>query len=82
MNPIKIVEYMSSGKAIVTSNLSVLKELLGEDGAVFCDPDDIEQWVAAIDTLKDKKVRDGYGKVVLDKFNKGLTWEARAQKLL
>lgn len=82
MNPIKIVEYMSSGKAIVTSNLSVLKELLGEDGAVFCDPDDIEQWVAAIDALRNKKVREGYGKVVLDKFNKGLTWEARAQKLL
>lgn len=82
MNPIKIVEYMSSGKAIITSDLSVLKEVLGEDGAIFSDPNKIEQWLVALEVLMDKSTRDKYGEVALSKFKEGLTWEARAMKLL
>ncbi len=82
MNPIKIVEYMSSGKAIITSDLPVLKEVLGERGAIFSDPNKIEQWRDALNRLKDKTTRDEYGDVALSKFEDGLTWEARAMKLL
>ncbi len=82
MNPIKIVEYMSSGKAIITSDMHVLKEVLGEDGAIFADPNEIEKWQSALDSFKDKSLRDRYGDTALERFEEGLTWEARAQKLL
>lgn len=82
MNPIKIVEYMSSGKAIITSNIPVLKEVLGTEGALFADPNKIEEWQKALFYLKSQNVRDEYGAVVIKKFKEGLTWEARAKKLL
>lgn len=82
MNPIKIVEYMSSGKAIITSNIPVLKEVLGTEGAWFADPNKIEEWQKALFYLKSQNVRDKYGAVVIKKFKEGLTWEARAKKLL
>lgn len=82
MNPIKIVEYMSSGKAIITSDMLVLKEVLGEDGAIFADPNEIEKWQSALVSLKDKSLRERYGSIALKRFEEGLTWEARAKKLL
>lgn len=82
MNPIKIVEYMSSGKAIITSNIPVLKEVLGTEGALFADPNKIEEWQNALFHLKSQNNRDKYGAIVIKKFEEGLTWEARAKKLL
>mgnify|MGYP002351146511 CR=1 FL=1 len=82
MNPIKIVEYMSSGKAIVCSDIIVLREVLGDDGAVFVEPDNIQEWISAIGLLKDDKVRDEYSRRALDRFNCGLTWHSRARNVL
>lgn len=82
MNPIKIVEYMSSGKAIVCSDILVLREVLGDDGAFFVGANNIEEWVAAISLLKDDSVRIEYSRRALERFNCGLTWHSRAKKFL
>lgn len=82
MNPIKIVEYMSSGKAIVTSDLPVLKEVLDDDSAVFAKPDNKNSWLSALVKLKNDKLRVKIGDNALEKFEQGLTWESRANKLL
>ncbi len=50
-SPMKLFEYMACGRAILTSDLPVLHEVLNEENAVFCPPDDISAWVTAIRSL-------------------------------
>lgn len=82
MNPIKIIEYMSSGKAIVSSDLPILREVLDEDCAVFATADDPASWCRALERLQDAQLRQRLGRRARDRFNTGLTWKARAGKLL
>jgi len=37
-SPMKMFEYMAAGRAIVTSDLPVIREVLNEKNAVFCEP--------------------------------------------
>jgi glycosyltransferase involved in cell wall biosynthesis len=37
-SPMKMFEYMAAGRAIVTSDLLVIREVLNEGNAVFCEP--------------------------------------------
>jgi glycosyltransferase involved in cell wall biosynthesis len=45
MSPIKIFEYMSSGKAIVCSDLAVLRDILNETNAMLVPADQLNKWV-------------------------------------
>lgn len=47
-SPLKLFEYMAAGKVIVASKLPVLAEVLSNDNAVLCEPDDPAAWAAAI----------------------------------
>ena len=49
MSPMKLFEYMAAGRMIVSSDLPVLREVLNERNAVFCDPEDVEAWCAAVE---------------------------------
>lgn len=40
MSPLKTFEYMASGVPIIASDLPSIREILHEDAAVFCKPDD------------------------------------------
>lgn len=48
MSPMKMFEYMAAGRLIISSDLPVLREVLGEHNAVLCPPDDVAAWVAAV----------------------------------
>jgi len=37
-SPMKMFEYMAAGRAIVTSDLPVIREVLNEKSAIFCEP--------------------------------------------
>jgi glycosyltransferase involved in cell wall biosynthesis len=50
-SPMKMFDYLSCGRAIITSDLPVLHEVLNENNAVFCPPGDVDAWVAAIAEL-------------------------------
>jgi glycosyltransferase involved in cell wall biosynthesis len=50
-SPMKMFEYMASGRAILTSDLSVLHEALDETCAVFCPPEDMQAWRNALSSL-------------------------------
>jgi glycosyltransferase involved in cell wall biosynthesis len=50
-SPMKMFEYMAAGRAILTSNLPVLHEVLDDSMAVFCPPEDGEVWVNALSAL-------------------------------
>jgi len=50
-SPMKMFEYMAAGRAIVSSDLPVLHEVLDESTAVFCPPADLAAWQQALSYL-------------------------------
>lgn len=83
MSPLKIFEYMACGKAIVCSDLPVLKEVFeNQKTALLCDPGDVDGWVKAITTLKEEKARDVLGANARSELEKKYTWDARTKKVL
>jgi glycosyltransferase involved in cell wall biosynthesis len=84
MSPLKLFEYMAAGKAIVCSDLPVIREFLeNEINALLCPPDDIGAWERAIRYLNENKdIRVHLGDKAREKFNDNYTWNLRAQKVL
>ncbi len=58
MSPLKIFEYMGSGRAMIVSDLPVLREIV-TDGvtALLARPDDVDAWVGAVERLRDPTLR-------------------------
>lgn len=82
MNPIKVIEYMSSGKAIIASDLPAIRDCLPKGVAILVDPTDTDGWVNAIRMLEsDKRLYDELCARAKSSFGSGYTWEARARKL-
>lgn len=50
-SPMKMFDYLATGRAIICSDLSVLHEVLNEDNALFCPPEDMSAWKAALALL-------------------------------
>jgi glycosyltransferase involved in cell wall biosynthesis len=58
----KMFEYMAAGRAILTSDLPVLREVLDETTAVFCPSDNVGAWGSALSgLLADKRQRRALG---------------------
>jgi len=57
INPMKMFEYMAAARAIVCADLDVIREVLNQDNAVFCEPDDIGKWKVAIESLLGDELR-------------------------
>ena len=61
MSPLKIFEYMSAGKPIISSNLPAIKEILQHgETALLCDPDNIDEWVENIENLKNTQLQKNW----------------------
>jgi glycosyltransferase involved in cell wall biosynthesis len=84
MSPMKMFEYMATGKAIISSDLMVLKEVLkNEHNALLCDPDRKEDWYAALRRLKnDQALRTAIGAKAKSDLEAHYTWKIRAEKLI
>ncbi len=50
-SPMKMFEYMAAGRAIISSDLPVLHEVLNEQNAIFCSADDPLAWQATLVSL-------------------------------
>lgn len=50
-SPMKLFEYLAAGRAIISSDLPVLREVLNEHNAVLCPADDLHAWVQALKGL-------------------------------
>lgn len=82
-SPLKMFEYMSAGKAIVSSDLAVLREVLEDNvNALLCPPDDIDAWVAALVRLEDPALRTRLGRRAEADFLAGYTWRRRAERIM
>lgn len=57
MSPLKMFEYMASGRVILSSDLPVIREIL-TDGkeAVLIEPDNIDAWKKAVESIANKPV--------------------------
>ena len=51
LSPMKLFEYLASGRVILSSDLPVLREILNEENALLLPPDDATAWVAALRAL-------------------------------
>jgi glycosyltransferase involved in cell wall biosynthesis len=51
-SPMKMFDYLASGRVIISSELPVLHEVLNENNAIFCPPTDAAAWVYALQTIQ------------------------------
>ncbi len=51
MSPLKMFEYMASGKPIITSNLPTIRDVLSEETAYFFTPDSLEEFLTCLSFL-------------------------------
>jgi glycosyltransferase involved in cell wall biosynthesis len=91
INPMKMFEYMAVGRAIVCADLNVIREVLNEGNAVFCEPGSAESeeqessihgWKAAIEALFENEARRLKLGAQARRDVEQLTWIKRVQKIL
>lgn len=84
MSPLKIFEYMSLSKTIITSDLPVLREVLVQGKTAFlCNPLEISDWINTINyCIDNKKELKAMGKKANDCFKKNFTWKKRAERII
>ena len=81
-SPLKLFEYMAAGKAILASDLPVMREVINEEVAMMVSPDDPDGWAEGLKRLADARLRGELGQAALRLFERGYSWEARADTLL
>ena len=81
-SPMKMFDYLATGRAIITSDLPVIREILNDKNAVFCPPEDLSAWTAALSKLIDSpEQREALSKRAHTDAEQ-YTWVARSQKAL
>ena len=81
MSPLKIFEYMSYKKAIIASDLVVLREVLSLKNAILVEPENTKDWVNAINKLRKQEYRDFIANNAFNDF-KNFTWKTRAIQII
>ncbi len=81
-SPMKLFDYMAAKRAIITSDLPVIREVLDEESAVFVPPDDVDAWHAALTRLLcDGALREKLAKNAYEIVGE-YTWLERQKKIL
>ena len=80
-SPLKLFEYMSHKKAIIASDLKVIKEILNTNNSLLVECDNENEWINAIEKLKEPHNRDIIAKQALKDFNL-YTWKNRANVVI
>ena len=81
-SPLKLFEYMASGRCIIASDLPVIREVLSEDNAYLADSSDERDWMRCIQEIK------ADGAMAVSKARrakedvKKYSWKARANAML
>lgn len=81
-SPLKLFEYMASGKPIIASNLPSIREVLNEHNAVLVQPNNVDSFAAGIKMLfdNDELGHKISGQAFEDVANH--TWFKRAERIL
>jgi glycosyltransferase involved in cell wall biosynthesis len=82
LSPMKLFEYLACGRAILSSDLPVLQEVLNVKNAVLLPSDDVKSWVAAIRDLRVNPEK----RIALARQARAdaqrYSWEVRAEQIL
>lgn len=82
-SPLKMFDYMAHGKPIIASDLPVLREVLNENNAILCNPEDSECWINAVNKLvSDDAFGKKLGENALNDFVRKYTWKKRAEYII
>lgn len=82
-SPLKLFEYMAMGKAIIASDLAVLREvLIHKENSLLCKPELVDDWVMAINELINNiDLRNRIGNQAKKDLISKYTWTIRAEKV-
>lgn len=80
MSPMKLFEYMAAGRAIVCSDLPVLREFLRhQENALLCSPDQLQEWSQFLNRLAEsRELRQRLGEKAKADVLEHYTWTKRA----
>ena len=82
INPMKMFDYMASERAIIASEIPVFHEVLSEQAALFCPPDDSQAWVQTIQHLaENEQLRNSLAQHARQ-LSQQYSWVARASRSL
>lgn len=82
MSPMKLFEYMSARRPIISSDLPVLREVLNDENAILAAPHDENAWIQALRRLSDPSERAKLAAQAYCDFIKNYTWDKRAANIL
>lgn len=84
MSPMKMFEYLASGTPVISSDLTVLREVLRDgENALLVPPADATRWVDAVDRVLDEPVlARRLGAAGHASYAKAYTWSQRARRIL
>ena len=82
-SPLKIFEYMASGKSIITTNLSWIREIVDESNAIIIPPNDSNALAKEINSLIDNPNHAiQLGKNARKKASQKYSWGSISEKLM
>lgn len=81
-SPLKLFEYMAMAKPVVASDLSVLREVLNPGNAILADPEDVGEWVRAVEKLREASTRERLGAAARRDLLNYYTWRKRVETVL
>lgn len=81
-SPLKMFEYMAAKKAIISSDLDVLREVLNENNSILVNYDNIKEWEIAIEKLQDLTFREKISQQAYIDFISKYSWNIRAKKII
>jgi len=76
-SPMKMFEYMAAGRAIIASDLPVIHEVLNEEMAIFCPPEDEQAWQRSLRILAEDLTRNASLAANAKAAVSAYTWTAR-----
>lgn len=80
-SPLKLFDYMSHRKAIISSNHEVLCEVLNANNSLLVGADDFDAWLLALERLREEGFRNRLAEQAFQDFSK-YSWKNRANNLL
>ncbi|MDO8601401.1 MAG: glycosyltransferase [bacterium] len=81
-SPLKMFEYMASGRPIVASDLPSIREVLNEENAVLVEPDNPQKLADGIKkVLEDELLSDRISKKAYSDVAENYTWRRRRKKI-
>ncbi|MFZ3079247.1 MAG: glycosyltransferase [Bellilinea sp.] len=81
-SPMKMFEYMAAGRAILSSDLPVLREVLNETNVAFCAADELSSWKTGLQALLNDPARRQAIGIQAKIDAQGYSWKSRAEATL